>query len=224
MKFLISILLFFLIHTSIIKSQDFDKLADAVVAKDTLKILALLKNGIDINARAEANDATVLFLAASYKDYDDMVDFLIKNGADVNAISKDGRTPLMWAADNSFKATRLLLDAGANVNAFAEQDGMNAVIQATFGILSKKITTNVIDLLLKNGADIDGSLSGKDVSGWTALLFASVNNDYDLVNYLLDHGADVNHTSDEGQTALSLAKQQKNKKIINLLHEHGALD
>ena len=181
MKFLIPILLFFLIHTSIIKSQDFDKLADAVVAKDTLKILALLKNGIDINARAEANDATVLFLAASYKDYDDMVDFLIKNGADVNAISKDGRTPLMWAADNSFKATRLLLDAGANVNAFAEQDGMNAVIQATFGILSKKITTNVIDLLLKNGADIDGSLSGKDVSGWTALLFASVNEDYNLV-------------------------------------------
>ena len=224
MKFLISIFLFLLIHTSTIKSQDFGKLADAVIAKDTLKILDLLENGIDINTRSESNDATILFLAASYKDYDDMVDLLIKNGADVNAKSKDGRTPLMWAAGNSYKSTQLLLDAGADVNAVAEQDNMNAVIQATFGILSKKISTDVIDLLLKNGAKIDGSLSGKDAAGWTALLFASVNEDYDLVKYLLDHGADVNHTSDEGQSALSLAKQQKNKEIIKLLHDRGALD
>ena len=135
MKFLISIFLFLLIHTSTIKSQDFGKLADAVIAKDTLKILELLENGIDINTRSESNNATVLFLAASYKDYDDMVDLLIKNGADVNAKSKDGRTPLMWAAGNSYKSTQPLLDAGADVTAVAEHDNMKVVIQVTCGSL-----------------------------------------------------------------------------------------
>jgi len=81
-----------------------------------------------------------------------------------------------------------------------------------------------MDLLLENGADVNSELSGRDAAGWTALLFASVNGDIELAEYLISHGANVNHTSNEGSTALSLARQEKYEALVNLLKERGALD
>jgi hypothetical protein len=81
-----------------------------------------------------------------------------------------------------------------------------------------------MDLLLENGADVNSALISKNASGWTALLFAAVNGDIQLSEYLISKGANVNHTSDEGSTALSLAKQEKYKDLVSLLKDHGALD
>jgi len=217
------ITLFLLILSGITYSQDFDNLANVVVNKDISTLDSLLQTGIDINITEEDRGATVLLIASSFKDYEDVVSHLISRGADVNFKGKDGRTPLMWAAGNSLETTKILLENGADVNARGN-DGMTAFIQSTFGILSKKVITDVMDLLLENGADVNSELTGKDASGWTALLFASVNGDKDLVEYLILHGADVNHTSNEGVTALSLARQEKYKEIISLLKNKGALD
>jgi ankyrin repeat protein len=217
------IIFFLLILSSIIYSQDFDKLANAVVNKDLNALDSLLQSGINVNITEEDRGASILIIASSFKDYEDVVSYLISRGADVNFIGKDGRTPLIWAAGNSFESTKILLENGADVNALGN-DGMTAFIQSTFGILSKKVSTDVMDLLLESGADVNSALISKTAAGWTALLFAVVNGDYDLVKYLLSQGANVNHTSDEGSTALSLARQEKYKEIINLLKNNGALD
>ncbi len=217
------IIFFLLILCSISHSQDFDKLANAVVDKDLNTLDSLLQTGIDVNITEEERGATVLIIASSFKDYEDVVSFLISSGADVNFIGKDGRTPLIWAAGNSFESTKILLENGASVNAKGN-DGMTAFIQSTFGILSKKVSTDVMDLLLENGADINSTLSGKNAAGWTSMHFAAINGDIELVHYLIHHNANVNHTSDEGSTALSLARQEKYKALVNLLKEHGALD
>jgi ankyrin repeat protein len=214
---------FLLLLSSIIYSQDFDKLAYAVVNKDLTALDSLLNAGIDINVTEEDRGATVLLIACSFKDYENVVSILISRGADVNFKGKDGRTPLMWAAGNSLETIKILLNNGADVKAKGD-DGMNAFIQSTFGILSKKVSTDVMDLLLENGADVNSALNGKNAAGWTALHFAAINGDIDLVKYLLSRGANVNHTSDEGSTALSLARQEKYKEIINLLKNKGALD
>ena len=217
------IIFFLLILSGISYSQDFDKLANAVVNKDLNALDSLLNAGIDINVTEEDKGATVLLIASSFKDYKDVVSLLISRGADVNFKGKDGKTPLIWAAGNSFETTKILLDNGADVKAKGD-DGMNAFIQSTFGILSKKVTTDVLTLLLENGADVNSALNSRDAAGWTALLFATVNGDIELVEYLILHGANVNHTSDEGSTALSLARQEKYETLVNLLKEHGALD
>jgi len=212
-----------LLISTIIYSQDFDKLAIAVVNKDFNAIDSLLNTGIDVDVTEEDKGATVLLIASSYKDYEDVVSYLISRGADVNFKGKDGRTPLMWAAGNSLETTKLLLENGADIKAKGD-DGMTAFIQSAFGILSKKVNTEVMDLLLENGADVNSALKGKDAAGWTALHFAAVNGDLELAEYLVSHGADVNHTSDEGSTALSLARQEKNEDLVKLLKKHGALD
>jgi len=214
---------FLLILCSISYSQDFDKLANAVVDKDLITLDSLLQTGIDVNITEEDRGATVLLIASSFKDYEDVVSFLISRGADINFRGKDGRTPLIWAAGNSLESSKMLLENGADINAKGN-DGMNAFIQSTFGILSKKVSTDVMDFLLENGADVNSALISKNAAGWTALHFAAINGDTELVEYLILQGAKVNHTSDEGSTALSLAKQEKYEALVSLLKKHGALD
>jgi len=218
------LIIFFLLNVSNISySQDFDKLANAVVDKDLNTLDSLLNAGININVTEEDRGATVLLIACSFKDYENVVSILISRGADVNFKGKDGRTPLIWAAGNSFESTKILLENGADIKAKGD-DGMTAFIQSTFGILSKKVSTDVMDLLLENGADVNSALISKNAAGWTALHYAIVNGDIDLVKYLLSHGANVNHTSNEGSIALSLARQEKYEALVSLLKKHGALD
>lgn len=212
-----------LLYQLTISAQEYDNLANAVYKKNIDKINELLDGGADINATPEDYPSTVLFIACSFEGYEEIVSLLISRGADVNFKGKDGRTPLMWAAGNSLQTTQLLLDNGADVKARGD-DGMIAFIQATFGILSGKVTTEVLGLLKSKGANVNSSLGGKSASGWSAILFATVNGDKDLVEYLILNGANVNHTSDEGQTALALAKQEKYEVIVRLLKKHGALD
>ena len=204
-------------------AQGFDELSKAVSERDIDKIIELLDTGINVDVQPEDSRITVLILACSYPGYEDVISLLISRDADVNFKGKGGKTALMWAASNSYESTNLLLESDADVNAKAE-DGMTAFIQAAFGVQSKKITTEVLDLLLEYGADVNAALTGKDVSGWTALLFATLNEDNELVDYLIRQGAFVNHTSDEGQSALSLARQEKYQSLIQLLKKHGALD
>ncbi|UCH65991.1 MAG: ankyrin repeat domain-containing protein, partial [Ignavibacterium sp.] len=204
-------------------TQDFDDLSKAVAEKDIERITELLDGGLNVDIQPEDTPVTVLILACSYPGYEEVVSLLISREADVNFRGKEGKTPLMWAASNSYGSTKLLLENGADVKAKAD-DGMTAFIQATLGVQSKRVTTDVLDLMLEKGADINASTTGKNIAGWTALLFATVNGDEDLVDYLLRHGAFVNHTSDEGQSALALARQEKYESLIQLLKKHGALD
>ncbi len=61
---------------------------------DQLKIL-LSKKDISIDGRA-LDDWTALTIASS-KGYNDVVEFLLKSGANVNAVSGGGKTALFWA-------------------------------------------------------------------------------------------------------------------------------
>jgi serine/threonine-protein phosphatase 6 regulatory ankyrin repeat subunit B len=222
-KYFIITIVFTVLFNSYLFAQDFDDLSKASAEKDIDKITELLDGGLNVDVQPEDTPVTALIIACSYPGYEEVVSLLISRKADVNFRGKGGKTPLMWAAGNSYKSTKLLLENGADVKAKAD-DGMTALIQATLGVQSNRVTTDVMDILLKNGADINAATTGKNVSGWTALLFATVNGDEELVDYLLRNGAFVNHTSDEGQSALALARQEKYESLVKLLKKHGALD
>ncbi len=44
----------------------------------------------------------------------------------------------------------------------------------------------------------------------------------DIIKFLIEKGADVNAKNEAGETALKIAKENKNEKIIKLLKENGA--
>lgn len=201
--------------------QQFNQLADAVIDKDTVKMEQLLQSGIDINTQHLQTGTTVLMIASSYYYYDGIVEFLIKNGADVNLKDKEGKSALLWAANNSLPNAKILVASGADVNEAAD-DGMTPFLQASFGVSSGKVPIEMCELLRENGANINASLTKKSVVGWTALHYAVINGDIELVSYLIQHGANVNKASADGLTPLYLAGLNENQEIVKLLKNAGA--
>lgn len=215
------ILSIWLLEIGLIFPQQFNQLADAVVDKDTVKIEMLIRSGVDINTQHPTSGTTILMIASSYYYYDDMVEFLIRKGAKLDIQDSEGKTALLWAASNSLPNAKILIANGANVN-IAANDGMTPFLQATLGVSSGKVSIELCDLLRKKGANINATLTKNSANGWTALHYAAINGDAELVRYLIKYGANVNKSTGEGSTPLYLAKLANHEDVISILKKAGA--
>jgi uncharacterized protein len=141
---------------------------------------------------------------------------LISKGANVNQIDDVGFPALSTAAGRGDeKMTKLLVDAGADVNArsatlndtalaSAAQDGNGAIVR----------------ILLAAGAHVDD----RDGAGWTPLFNAALKGDLEIVEALLSAGADVNARSSNGWTALKEAQMRGHDDVAQRLKSAGAID
>jgi len=211
----------FILKTNQIFPQQFNQLANHVIKKDTVKIEQLLQSGVDINTQHPTSGTTVLMIASSYYYYDDMVEFLIKKGANVNLKENEGKTALLWASSNSLENAKILIVNGAKVNE-AANDGMTPFLQATLGVSSGKVPIEMCEYLRKNGAYINAELKRQSALKWTALHYAAANGDAELVKYLIKHGANVNKATGEGSSPLFLAKLGGYDEVVKILKNAGA--
>ncbi|KFY21218.1 hypothetical protein V491_03068 [Pseudogymnoascus sp. VKM F-3775] len=90
---------------------------------------------------------------------DDVVRILLEAGASVNALHRDGRTPLHLSCRQSLGIAKLLLQHGANVNAVSH-DGSRPLHDSV-----KESNLRLIDELVARGAAVDV----KDLEGRTPL-------------------------------------------------------
>ena len=154
----------------------------------------------------------------------EMVKFLVEKGADVNSKSKDKGelTPLFAAILGGGKdkdkqeTVKFLLDKGADVNARFASKGFEAT---PLMMAAAEKDTEIVRLLLAKKPDIQAIDAG---TGLTALMMAVLNNNLENTKELLAQGADVNKKAKNNVTALSLAKQEKNKDMITILTNAGA--
>jgi ankyrin repeat protein len=138
---------------------------------------------------------------------------LLEKGADVNAATRDGWTPLYEASRNGHvDVAKLLLEKGADVNA-ATRDGWTPLNRA-----SSNGHVDVAKLLLEKGADVNAA----DGDGWTPLNEASSNGHVDVAKLLLEKGADVNAATRDGWTPLNRASSNGHVDVAKLLLEKGA--
>ena len=83
-------------------------------------LLSLLKEGVNINAPAYCDEVPVIKLsnnAATLSSNIEQLQFLVKNGADINIKNSQGFTPLMIAVlKNNIDMIFALLDAGADTS------------------------------------------------------------------------------------------------------------
>jgi ankyrin repeat protein len=218
---LTSLVITTLVLTGLAVADDFDTLAEKVVFQDIEGLEELLASGVDVNARSEQTGGTILILACSYQDFEDVIALLLEHDADVHARSNDGRTALIWAAARSLQAVEMLLEREADVNATAN-DGMTALIHAVMGVLSESVTVEVPELLLAEGADVNAQLTGEGIKGWTALMFATSGEQPKLVEFLLANGAEVDAQTADGKSALMMACENGDRKTVDVLLAAGA--
>jgi ankyrin repeat protein len=175
-----------------------------------------------------------------------LVELLLKGGAQVNAKDPFGLTPLLVAvqSDNQRIVKALLLN-DADVNArddylytplhWAIRPGNQEMIES---LLAHKASADakdkagetplyfavrggdkaVVELLLARGADVNV----QDVHGFTPLHRAIETGNKDMVESLLAHKADVNAKSKAGETPLHAAVGHIDRTIVELLLARGA--
>ncbi len=119
-------------------------------------------------------------------------------------------TALMVAVNNgSLELASLLIANGAAV------DKKTSLGTALLLAVSRK-SDPVVNLLLNNGADVDIP----NINGFTPLMAAT--DDTELVELLLEHGANVNHQDKQGDSALILAAEFGRAATVQILLDSGA--
>jgi ankyrin repeat protein len=167
-------------------------------------VLVTVADAVGDNALAEAVKAGNL----------QSVRALLKSGADVNARSGDGSTPLLWAAQkSSVEIARVLVTAKAAVDA-ANDYGVTPLLHA-----SRTGDVAMVELLLRAGANP----SRAHPEGETPLMAAARAGSVPAVRLLLARGVDVN-TAEAFQktTGLMWAAAEGHTEVVDLLLEAGA--
>ncbi len=132
----------------------------------------------------------------------DMIDPLLKSGADINAYDDRGFTPLILAAYNGQAATvDALIAKGANACRPDRDQGNTAQMGVAF-----KGEDAIAARLLKAGCDVNA----RNNAGQTALMMASLFNRTRQVDMLLATGADRTIQDAAGRSASSVAADQGN--------------
>jgi ankyrin repeat protein len=197
------------------------ELRSKVAYQDIEGVEKLILSGADVNARDEMQGNTALILACSY-GFTDIAKLLISNGADVNVHNTMyGTSPLIAAAFISEELVEILLANGADVHG-KTNEGTTAFTSSILGVLGGYITTSVASLLLEKGADVNEATSSGPAEGYTCLMMAAVNNNPELVKFLLSKGADINAKAKDGTTAIGLAIKENDKDMVALLKKNGA--
>ena len=149
----------------------------------------------DINA-TEADGFTALHWAVQ-RDNAQLVELLLKAGADATATTRYNVTPLYLAANNGNAAViGRLLDAGADPNGTA-YDGQTMLMTAALAGRA-----DAVRLLLTHGAKVDVV---EPYKGQTALMWAAAEGNTAAVDVLLEAGARLDAKSTGGFTPFLFA-------------------
>ncbi|MEO8467287.1 MAG: ankyrin repeat domain-containing protein [Gammaproteobacteria bacterium] len=170
-------------------------------------IEVLTKHGVDVNAREQLRGTTALMWAAAYKN-PGAVGALLEHGADASLRSSAiprGRRPYLAP---SGRERIEQVKRGLNVS--------GVVKLPTPGKTAPPPPPTDDD-----GAPVQRQAT-PDWGGLTALVFAAREGDLASAKILLDHGVDVNQTSEYGWTPLLTASQNRYYQLGKFFLERGA--
>ncbi|KAH9495267.1 hypothetical protein Btru_016239 [Bulinus truncatus] len=162
--------------------------------------LDLVQSGANVNA-VNNSGKTPLFCAVDCKMVDH-VRLLLEYGALVNVFDSSQDTPLSRAIDvMSFEIVCLLIDSKADTGITLKNGKtyLMHTLRSRHYYSYYAETKHIFNKLLTCKIDVNK----QDDNGNTALIKACEESLAEAVELLLNHGADVNLTNNEGQTALS---------------------
>ena len=215
-------------------------------SKGFKEITRLLLGTRDIDVDATPPGGSSSLYKAREKGSFDMMELLLKKGANPDKKPSGGATTMYKAAEkDELNTTRMLLEYGANPD--ATPPGGNTALY----IAAKKDREDMAQMLVNYGADVNKKSSGSNSTLWiaaeksnillrqlllsggasvdavpwggnTALWHASKRGDLEVARLLLEHGAKPDETTMGGKTALLVAAGKYNIEMARLLMDWGA--
>jgi len=204
----------------------------ASVNGSSAMVQLLLESGANPNVALLRGETAVM--AAARSGNAEVIERLLARGANPNARAARGQTPLMWAAAQKHSAVvRALLAHGADVHARSDSwsqveavsphghPGYNRAIpygrNTPLMFAARAGDLDSAKLLVASGANVN------DVDAWgvSVMVLAAHSGFRDLVEFLLEKGADPN-ASGAGFTALHEAIMRRDEPLVRTLLAGGA--
>lgn len=149
----------------------------------------------------------------------EIITFLVKNGALIDATDIDGVTALHIAAmyDETGETIEILKEKGANL---FSQD-FNGFTALHFAANNNNMVSTK-KLLEKMGGSVKTEKDKRDNLQRTALHYAAKNNNPEIIELLISKGWNVNAQDAQGNTPLHLAAKTASERALNALIEKKA--
>jgi ankyrin repeat protein len=162
---------------------------------------------IDINVTNIYRIESPLMLA-SHRGFLDIVKYLVKHGADVQARDGENIALIDAISENHLDVVKYLIEnAGATIIAGRDENG-------SLGCLATAVYFNRFEILRYLIEEADADIhANRDI----ALRFAAAFGNLEMVRYLLAHGADVHAY---GDFALRLARSNGHVAVVEFLSEN----
>uniref|UniRef100_A0A8C3UJ89 Euchromatic histone lysine methyltransferase 2 n=1 Tax=Catharus ustulatus TaxID=91951 RepID=A0A8C3UJ89_CATUS len=171
------------------------------------RVILMLLDNLDPNFQSDAQSKRSALHAAAQKGHLEICHLLLQAGANINAVDKQRRTPLMEAvANDQLEAARYLLRRGGCVYS---KDGSTCLHHA-----AKNGNLEMVELLLSTG-QVD--VNAQDNGGWTPIIWAAEHKHIEVIRRLLTRGADVTLTDNEENICLHWASFTGSAEIAEVL-------
>ncbi|KAG9395089.1 Ankyrin repeats (3 copies) [Carpediemonas membranifera] len=184
----------------------------AIAAGDPASVEFWLKNGADVNGH-NGNGQTPLVCASNKSIHSNIIDILVRYGADVDQLDANIVAPIHVAAAGArHTVLKKLLRYHADVNMLSVNDRTAlhiAVDAGQDGILATLLAHPAVDV------------NAPDSRGNTPLMHAITKNNVPVVQKLLGAGADACLSNRRGRTAVSVATDLGHRDIVGLLRKAG---
>jgi ankyrin repeat protein len=164
----------------------------------------------------------VEFVAAVGKDDVSATNRLLAQGANVNAVGKQGMTPLIWAmSKQSHSAFVFLLTNGANPNAITRWNETARGEQSASALQMAAILEDhgYLQVLLDHGGNPNQIASS---SGQTPIFTAILHQRNANLELLLQKGAELDHPDQALKTPINYAVSVNRFALALVLLRHGA--
>uniref|UniRef100_A0ABM5G180 Poly [ADP-ribose] polymerase n=1 Tax=Pogona vitticeps TaxID=103695 RepID=A0ABM5G180_9SAUR len=199
----------------------------------------LLRKGANINEKTK--DFLTPLHVASEKAHNDVIEIVVKHEAKVNALDNLGQTSLHRAAHcGHLQTCRLLLSSGCDPSIVSLQgftasqmgnESIQQLLQEGVPLGNSEADRQLLEAAKAGDMDMVKklctvqSVNCRDIEGRqsTPLHFAAGYNRVSVVEYLLQHGADVHAKDKGGLVPLHNACSYGHYEVAELLVKHGAV-
>lgn len=189
---------------------------DMIASGNYEDVNAIIEAGLDINSCSSEEEAPVE--TACLHDQESMALYLIEKGVDV-FWERDGFSLLHSAASVGFlKLAKKLIDLGVDVN----KPENNESFYTPLCWAVQEGYQEMVKLLLLNGAQVNRLECDVEESAQLPIHIAVGNNDINIIDTLINAGADVNSYSEEAGTPLHLAASWGNFESAEMLIGNSA--